>query len=162
MYLSLWNFVPGNAQTLVGNHHLKQQIRRRQLYITPPVIHGETYFDGGSAFYDVDLFAAAMEPEPISLLSLHFAEPPNHSYGFGERLNLARILFDTHNFTLPEVRRRMRKMVNLFYDHAALRRRVAQLADALEKAGGDLTDLDLPDLQANWQRVWQVSDLTDF
>ena len=28
-------------------------------YITPPVIHGETYFDGGGAFYDIGLFAAA-------------------------------------------------------------------------------------------------------
>ncbi len=96
-------------------------------YITPPVIHGETYFDGGSAFYDVDLFAAAMEPEPVSLLSMHFAEPPDHSYGFDERLTLLRIVFDTHNFTLPEDRRRMRAAANLFYEIVALQRRVARL-----------------------------------
>jgi predicted acylesterase/phospholipase RssA len=115
-------------------------------YITPPVIGGETYFDGGAAFYDIGLFAAGMEPEPISLLNMHFAEPPNHSYGFDERPTLLRIVFDTHNFTFPEERRRMRKMVNLLYDYEALRRRAAQLAGALERAGGDLTDLDLPDL----------------
>ena len=131
-------------------------------YITPPIIHGETYFDGGAAFYDIGLFAAGMEPEPISLLNMHFAEPPHHSYGFDERPTLLRIVFDTHNFTFPEERRRMRKMVNLFYDYEAMRRRVVQLADALEKAGGDLTDLDLPDLAGKWQRMWQVSDLTGF
>ncbi len=131
-------------------------------YITPPIIHGETYFDGGGAFYDIGLFAAAMEPEPISLLNMHFAEPPNHSYGFDERPTLLRIVFDTHNFTFPEERRRMRKMVNLFYDYEALRRRVAQLADALEKADCDLTDLNLPDLKGNWLRAWELSNLTDF
>ena len=90
-----------------------------------------------------------------------FPTPPNHSYGFDEHPTLVRIVFDTHNFTFPEERRRMRKMVNLFYDYEALRRRVAQLAGALEKAGGDF-DLDLPDLAANWQRVWQLSDPADF
>ena len=102
-------------------------------YITPPVIHGETTFDGGAAFYDISLFAAAMERQPISQLDMHFAEPPNHSYGFGERLNLVRILFDTHNFTLPEDRRRMRATVSLFYDTVALRRRVAHLVDVIEQ-----------------------------
>jgi hypothetical protein len=95
---------------------------------------------------------------------MHFAEPPNHSYGFDERPTLLRIVFDTHNFTFPEERRRMRKMVNLFYDYEALRRRVAQLADTLEKVGGEaaLADLKLPDLKGNWQRAWELSDLTDF
>jgi hypothetical protein len=122
-------------------------------YITPPVIHGETYFDGGAAFYDIGLFTAAMEPEPVSQLDMHFAEPPNHSYGFSERPNLARILFDTHNFTLPEDRRRMRRVVNLFYDYEALRRRAAHLVDALCAAGHNavLAHHDLPDL-GNWQR----------
>ena len=122
-------------------------------YITPPVIHGETYFDGGAAFYDIDLFAAGMEPEPISLLSLHFAEPPNHSYGFAERLDLLRIVFDTHNFTLPEERRRMRALINLWYDCQALRRRAAHLVDALREAGhcAILAYHDLPGLKEHWQ-----------
>jgi hypothetical protein len=121
-------------------------------YITPPVIRGETYFDGGAAFYDIDLFAAGMEPEPISLLSLHFAEPPNHSYGFDERLHLLRIVFDTHNFTLPEERRRMRTLINLWYDYGALRRRAAHLMDALREAGhcAILAHHDLPDLKERW------------
>jgi len=126
-------------------------------YITPPVIHGETYFDGGAAFYDISLFAAAMEREPISQLDMHFAEPPNHSYGFDERPNLVRILFDTHNFTLPEDRRRMRAIANLFYDHEALRRRVAHLVEAIKQAGHQaiLPHHDLPDLTGNWQRSWE-------
>lgn len=127
-------------------------------YITPPVIHGETYFDGGGAFYDIGLFPAAMEREPISQLDMHFAEPPNHSYGFDERLNLVRILFDTHNFTLPEDRRRMRVIVNLFYTYEALRRRVAHLAAAIREAGRqDILDgHHLPDLTGNWQRSWKL------
>lgn len=128
-------------------------------YITPPVIHGETYFDGGAAFYDISLFAAGLEPEPISQLDMHFAEPPNHSYGFDERVNLVRVLFDTHNFTLPEDRRRMRATVSLFYDYVALRRRVAHLAGALGQAGRQaiLARHTLPDLTENWWRKAQPS-----
>jgi hypothetical protein len=99
-------------------------------YITPPTIQGETYFDGGGAFYDIGLFAAAMEPEPISLLNMHFCEPPNHSFGFAERLNLVRIIFDTHNFTLPEERRRMRRVVDLLFEHERLGRGVATVGDS--------------------------------
>ena len=128
-------------------------------YITPPVIHGETYFDGGAAFYDIGLFAAAMEPETISLLNMHFAEPLNHSYGFDERLNLVRIIFDTHNFTFPEERRRMRKITDLFYDYEVLRRRAAHLAHGLEQAGYNniLADSGLvaSDLEENWRRAWE-------
>ena len=90
-------------------------------YITPPVIRGETYYDGGAAFYDIGLFAAAMDPAPISLLNLHFGEPPGYSYGFDERPTLVRIVFDTHNFTFPEERRRMRRLVDLFYEREAER-----------------------------------------
>jgi predicted acylesterase/phospholipase RssA len=127
-------------------------------YITPPVIHGETYFDGGAAFYDIGLFAAAMEPEPVSLLNMHFAEPPDHSYGFDERLNLVRVIFDTHNFTFPEERRRMRKITDLFYDYETLRRRVAHLVTVLEQAGYADIPVDCglvaSDLKGNWRRVW--------
>ena len=91
---------------------------------------------------------------------MHFAEPPNHSYGFDERLTLLRIVFDTHNFTFPEERRRMRKMVNLFYDYEALRRRVAHLVDAIKQAGRQamLARHDLPDLAGNWLRSWTLSE----
>jgi hypothetical protein len=127
-------------------------------YVTPPVIHGEIYFDGGGAFYDVGLFAAAMEPRAVSLLSMHFAEPPNHSYGFDERPNLVRIVFDTHNFTFPEERRRMRKIVDLFYDYEAYRRWVAHLVGALEETGRgkELAGFGLSshDLERNWWRDW--------
>jgi predicted acylesterase/phospholipase RssA len=89
-------------------------------YITPPVIQGETYYDGGAAFYDIGYFAAALDPAPISLLNMHFCEPPSKSYGFDERPTLGRIAFDTHNFTFPEERRRMRRLVDLFYEHQAV------------------------------------------
>ena len=59
--------------------------------------------------------------EPISLLNLHFGEPPGYTYGFDERPTLVRIVFDTHNFTFPEERRRMRRLVDLFYEHQAIR-----------------------------------------
>jgi hypothetical protein len=91
-------------------------------YITPPVIQGETYYDGGAAFYDIGYFAAALDPAPVSLLNMHFCEPPSKSYGFDERPTLVRIAFDTHNFTFPEERRRMRRLVDLFYAHEAARR----------------------------------------
>jgi predicted acylesterase/phospholipase RssA len=127
-------------------------------YVTPPVIQGETYFDGGGAFYDIGLFAAAMEPRAVSLLNMHFAEPPNHSYGFDERPNLVRIVFDTHNFTFPEERRRMRKIVDLFYEYEACRRRVAHLVGTLEETGrgGDLVGFGLSshDLERSWWRDW--------
>jgi predicted acylesterase/phospholipase RssA len=129
-------------------------------YVTPPVIHGETYFDGGGAFYDVSLFAAAMEPRAVSLLSMHFAEPPNHSYGFDERPNLVRVIFDTHNFTFPEERRRMRKIVDLFYDYEAYRLRAAYLVGTLERIGSgeELADFCLSshDLEKNWWRDWAL------
>ncbi len=89
-------------------------------YITPPVIGGETYYDGGAAYYDIGLFAAAMDSAPISLLNLHFGEPSGYSYGFDERPTLVRIVFDTHNFTFPEERRRMRRLVDLWYANKAV------------------------------------------
>ncbi len=91
-------------------------------YITPPVIEGETYFDGGAAFYDIELFAAAMEPELLSMLSIHVVGPPDYSFGFDERPTLLRVIFDTHNFTFPEERRRMTAIINLLYEHEKLRR----------------------------------------
>jgi hypothetical protein len=89
---------------------------------------------------------------------MHFAEPPNHSYGFDERPNLVRIIFDTHNFTFPEERRRMRKIVDLFYDYEAYRRQVAHLVGALEETGRgeELAGFGLGshDLEKNWWRDW--------
>ena len=121
-------------------------------YITPPVIEGETYYDGGAAFYDCEIFAAGMEREMPSLLSIHVVGPPDYSFGFEERPTLLRYVFDTHNYTFPEIRRRMTAAANLMYEHEALRRRMAHLVGALEQAGrGDaLAGRDLPDLAGRW------------
>ena len=112
----------------------------------------ETYFDGGAAFYDIELFAAAMEPQLASMLSIHVVGPPDYSFGFDERPDLLRVIFDTHNFTFPEERRRMTAIINLLYDHEALRRRVAQVVDHIEP--GILAQYDLGGPHEKWWGVW--------
>ncbi|MBN1428553.1 MAG: patatin-like phospholipase family protein [Anaerolineae bacterium] len=131
-------------------------------YITPPVIQGETYYDGGAAFYDIELFAAGMEQQLGSLVSIHVVGPPDYSFGFDERPTLLRIVFDTHNFTFPEERRRMTAIANLFYDHEALRRRLARLIEAIRQSGhGELlTGHPLPDLTGNWWRCWEPENIS--
>jgi predicted acylesterase/phospholipase RssA len=126
-------------------------------YITPPVIQGETYYDGGAAYYDFELFAAGMEQPLGSLVSIHVVGPPDYSFGFDERPTLVRIVFDTHNFTFPEERRRMTETANLFYAHEALRRRLAHLAEALQQAGHSdvLDNHDLP--LTEWPEVRQTA-----
>lgn len=126
-------------------------------YITPPLIQGETYFDGGAAFYDFDLFAAGMERDLSSLVSIHVVGPPDYSFGFDERPTIIRTVLDTHNFTFPEARRRMTRLADLFYDHEALRRRTAHLVSAARAAGhGEiLADHPLPGLADPWWQNWK-------
>jgi hypothetical protein len=90
-------------------------------YILPTVLNGQQYTDGGGTFYDPGLLVACLDPELTNLLNIHLDEPEGHSYHLPPRMNLVRILFDTHNLTFPEERRRMRAIVNLLYEHFRLR-----------------------------------------
>lgn len=130
-------------------------------YVTPPVIEGEVYYDGGASYYDFELLCAGMEEELPSLVSIHVVGPPDYSFGFSERPNIVRIVFDTHNFTLPEERRRMTATANLLYEHEGLRRRLAHLVNALEEAGQRevLKEREMPELQGNWWRTWEPEEI---
>ncbi len=83
--------------------------------------------------------------------------PPDYSFGFDERPTLLRIVFDTHNFTFPEERRRMTALANLLYAHETLRRETRALVEAAQQAGHvDLLDAHpLPDLTTPWWREWE-------
>lgn len=126
-------------------------------YITPPVIEGETYFDGGSTFYDFELLVASICPNLPSILSVHVVGPPDYSFGFDERPTILRIVFDTHNFTFPEERRRMTAISNLLYDHETLRRRMVHLVEILEEAGhtGLLNEVELSIPDTGWWQTWR-------
>jgi hypothetical protein len=64
------------------------------------------------------------------LLNIHLDEPEGHSYRLPPRPNLIRIVFDTHNYTFPEERRRMRFLTHLLFDHYRLRAAYAALRGA--------------------------------
>jgi hypothetical protein len=90
-------------------------------YILPTDLNSQQYTDGGGTFYDPGLLVACLDPELTNLLNIHLDEPEGHSYHLPPRMNLVRILFDTHNLTFPEERRRMRAITNLLYEHFRLR-----------------------------------------
>ncbi|NMB53248.1 MAG: hypothetical protein GYA15_00985 [Leptolinea sp.] len=90
-------------------------------YILPTVINGQEYTDGGGSFYDHGLMVACLDPELTNLLNIHLDEPEGNSYNLPSHMNLMNILFDTHNLTFPEERRRMRAITNLLYEDYALR-----------------------------------------
>ncbi len=90
-------------------------------YVIPTVLDGQQYMDGGGAFYDPGLLVACLDRELTNLLNIHLDEPDGHSYNLPPRMNLVNILFDTHNLTFPEQRRRMRAVTNLLFDHFRLR-----------------------------------------
>jgi hypothetical protein len=108
-------------------------------YILPTKLNGQQYTDGGGTFYDPGLLAACLDPELTNLLNIHLDEPEGHSYRLPPRMNLVRILFDTHNLTFPEERRRMRAITNLLYEHFRLRTQA-------EAAGAVLP----PDFRSHW------------
>ena len=99
-------------------------------YIQPTVLNGEHYRDGGGPFYDIGLFAACLDGQLTNLINIHLDEPEDHSYHIPPRPNLVRIVFDTHNYSFPEERRRMLLLTNLLYAHYRLRR-VAAARQAL-------------------------------
>jgi hypothetical protein len=90
-------------------------------YIVPTVLSDQSYRDGGGSFYDPALFVACLDPSLTNLLNIHLDEPEGHSYHLPARPNLLRIVFDTHNYTFPEERRRMRLLIDLLYKHYRLR-----------------------------------------
>jgi hypothetical protein len=108
-------------------------------YILPAVLNGRQYTDGGGSFYDPGLLVACLDPELTNLLNIHLDEPEGHSYNLPPRMNLVRILFDTHNLTFPEERRRMRAITDLLYGHFRLRAQA-------EAAGVALP----PDFRSHW------------
>jgi hypothetical protein len=108
-------------------------------YIIPAEWNGRQYMDGGGSFYDPGLLAACLDEEPVNLLNIHLDEPDGHSYNLPPHMNLVNIVFDTHNLTFPEERRRMRLITNLLYEHFRLRAR-AQAAGIVRE----------PDFRRNW------------
>jgi hypothetical protein len=104
-------------------------------YILPTDLYEQSYRDGGGTFYDIGLFVAALDETLINQLNIHLDEPEGHSYGLPPRPDLVRLLFDTHNYSFPEERRRMRCLTDLLYEHERRRR-----------ALGDST----PDFRRTW------------
>jgi hypothetical protein len=109
-------------------------------YVIPARLNGRQYMDGGGTFYDPGLLTACFDPEPVNLLNIHLDEPDGHSYNLPPRMNLVRIVFDTHNLNFPEERRRMRAVTSLLYEHLRLRRRAQAAGAALP-----------PDFRGGWR-----------
>jgi hypothetical protein len=109
-------------------------------YTIPTVLNGRQYMDGGGTFYDPGMLVACLDAEPTNLLNIHLDEPDGHSYNLPPRMNLINIVFDTHNLTFPEQRRRMRALVNLLYEHFRLRAQA-------QAAGVTLS----PDFRSHWK-----------
>ncbi len=108
-------------------------------YIIPTKLNGQEYVDGGGTFYDQALMVACLDPELTNLLNIHLDEPDGHSYNLPAHYNLGTALFETHNLSFPEERRRMRKTSDLLYEYYALRERA-------KAAGMDVP----PDFRQNW------------
>jgi len=90
-------------------------------YIVPAVHEEQAYRDGGGSFYDPGLLVACLDAELVNLLNIHLDEPEGHSYNLPPRPSLLRLPFDTHNYTFPEERRRMRRVTDLLFVHYRLR-----------------------------------------
>lgn len=108
-------------------------------YILPTELNGQQYTDGGGTFYDPGLFIACFDPELTNLLNIHLDEPDGHSYNLPPHMNLVNILFDQHNLTFPEERRRMRLITDLLYQHYQLRKQAEALGMAVP-----------PDFRQHW------------
>lgn len=121
-------------------------------YIQPTVLNGEHYRDGGGPFYDIGLFAACLDAQLTNLINIHLDEPEDHSYHIPPRPNLVRIVFDTHNYSFPEERRRMLLLSNLLYAHFRLRREAAARLAALPPGTEPPFVLE-PDFRQNWPVV---------
>jgi hypothetical protein len=126
-------------------------------YVTPPCIGGEQYFDGGAAYYDIELFAAGMEEHLHSLLSIHVVGPPDYTFGFPERPDVVKIVLDTHNWTFPEERRRMTALTNLMFENEALQQQAKVYRKAKHTlpmdAEHEASDMEL---STHWRRAPQM------
>lgn len=132
-------------------------------YITPTRLGDQSYTDGGGTFYDPAIFVACFDSELINLLNIHLDEPEGHSYNLPPKPNLIRILFDTHNYTFPEERRRMRLLTNLLYDHYRLRIRYKLLLSYRKTDILNLSDIKLmsPDFRQKWDPPACSLDLSE-
>jgi hypothetical protein len=113
-------------------------------YIQPAVLDGKTYCDGGGTFYDIGLFVACLDEKLTNQINIHLDEPEGHCYHLPARPNLLRILFDTHNLTFPEERRRMAALTNLLYEYFQLRESIT----ASDLKGNDHPFI--PDFRQEW------------
>lgn len=127
-------------------------------YVEPTRIGAELYTDAGGTFYDIGIFPVCLDPELRSLINIHLDEPEGHSYNLPPKPNLLRILFDTHNYTFPEERRRMYYLTNLLYQHYQLRNAVKQQIPDLAREApiSDLTD---HDLRKDWNLINRDTNL---
>ena len=119
-------------------------------YIQPTELNNQFYRDGGGAFYDIGLFAACLDEHLTNMINIHLDEPEGNSYHLPPRPKLLKILFDTHNYTFPEERRRMFMLTNLLYEHYQLRDRYTdwiRLNDPHNSVAQKLP----PDFRHNWQ-----------
>jgi hypothetical protein len=115
-------------------------------YILPTVHEEQAYQDGGGSFYDPGLLVACLDAELVNLLNIHLDEPEGHSYNLPPRPSLIRLLFDTHNYTFPEERRRMRSTTDLLFEHFRLREEVRRRAGRSASAKRALS----PDFRQHW------------
>jgi len=115
-------------------------------YILPTVHEEQAYQDGGGSFYDPGLLVACLDAELVNLLNIHLDEPEGHSYNLPARPSLVRLLFDTHNYTFPEERRRMRCTTDLLFEHIRLREAVRRRAGRSARARRAVA----PDFRQHW------------
>ena len=120
-------------------------------YVAPTTLGDQAYADGGGSFYDPALFVACFDAELTNLLNIHLDEPEGHSYRLPPRPNLIRIVFDTHNYTFPEERRRMRFLTHLLFDHYRLRAAYSALRGAAPPGAS-------PPLPPDFRREWDVDN----
>jgi len=125
-------------------------------YIMPTVLGDQSYRDGGGAFYDPALFVACLDASLTNLLNIHLDEPEGHSYHLPARPSLLRIVFDTHNYTFPEERRRMRLLTDLLYEHYRLR---AAYAALLDRAPRDIAAAH--PLPPDFRQRWDIDSALD-
>ncbi len=127
-------------------------------YIEPTRIGDQLYTDAGGTFYDIGIFPVCLDPELRSLINIHLDEPEGHSYNLPNKPDLLRILFDTHNYTFPEERRRMYYLTNLLYRHYQLRLAVQEHAPDLAQ-NEPISDLLQDDFCKDWNLINRTTNL---
>ena len=127
-------------------------------YVEPTRIGDQLYTDAGGTFYDIGIFPVCLDPELRSLINIHLDEPEGHSYNLPPKPDLLRILFDTHNYTFPEERRRMYYLTNLLYRHYQLRLAVEEHAPDLVQ-GEPISDLLQDDFRKDWNLINRTTNL---